>query len=196
MHGNLSDGRRRGISVNDLLNHPSTNISNGTNNENIPTSRHWRENASVQGTTTRNSRGPWRVEEDRLLTELVKQYGPCQWSTIAAYLPNRTGKQTRERWMNQLNPALKKKNWSAEEDRLILVLRSEIGNKWSTIASMLPGRTDNSVKNRFNSTLQRAIRHISAKSGTDKMSIEAVIHSVHGSGFYRSSNVTSNAYFK
>lgn len=60
--------------------------------------------------------------------------------------------------MNQLNPTLKKKNWSPEEDKIILQAHAELGNKWSAIAQWLPGRTDNSVKNRFNSTLRRAMR--------------------------------------
>ncbi|CDF39437.1 unnamed protein product [Chondrus crispus] len=60
--------------------------------------------------------------------------------------------------MNQLNPTLKKKNWTAYEDRTILRLHATLGNKWSAIAQVLPGRTDNSVKNRYNSTLKRAIK--------------------------------------
>lgn len=123
----------------------------------------------VQGSLTKVCRGPWRVEEDRLLTQLVGHYGACNWTTIAAYLPRRSGKQARERWINQLDPLLKKKGWTAEEDRTILSAHARLGNKWSAIANLLPGRTDNSVKNRFNSTLMRTMKtsqcsHICLKS--------------------------------
>lgn len=98
------------------------------------------------------------MEEDSKLRLLVGRFGACHWSAIAAYLPQRSGKQARERWMNQLNPQLKKKNWTAQEDRTILHAHGRVGNKWSSIANLLAGRTDNAVKNRFNSTLKRAIR--------------------------------------
>lgn len=131
--------------------------------------------------STKPSRGPWRIEEDRQLIELVRRYGPCHWSSIAAYLPHRSGKQARERWINQLNPALKKKNWTANEDRTILQAHRSLGNKWSAIANMLPGRTDNSVKNRFNSTLRRAIRDRTAVRG--ELHIDDVVESLHARAF-------------
>lgn len=98
------------------------------------------------------------MEEDRLLIELVRKYGARHWSAIATHFEHRSGKQARERWMNQLNPDLKKKNWTLEEDRYILHGRISYGSKWSVIAKFLDGRTDNSVKNRYNSTLTRAMK--------------------------------------
>lgn len=100
-------------------------------------------------------KGTWTKEEDRKLLEWVRCEGPCKWSQCADYIKGRTGKQIRERWFNTLNPNVVKGNWSAKEDELIFKMFASVGSKWSKIAEVLPGRTENSIKNRFYSTLRR-----------------------------------------
>lgn len=102
-------------------------------------------------------KGSWTQEEDENLIEWVRKHGEKEWTKIASQLPGRIGKQCRERWINCLKPNIKRSQWTEEEDNKIIELQSKFGNKWAKIAEFIEGRTDNQIKNRWNSVLKRKI---------------------------------------
>lgn len=96
----------------------------------------------------------WTGAEDAQLLTVIKTLGydtmkDKDWNHICQYMRNRNNKQCRERWLNHLNPELKKGEWTDEEDSVIESIQRIIGNHWAKIAKVVPGRTDNAIKNRY-----------------------------------------------
>lgn len=100
-------------------------------------------------------KGNWVQEEDDILLQWVKDYGATKWTECSKLIKGRCGKQCRERWVNILNPFVKKGNWSDEEQNLIFDSLNLYSTSWSSISKVLPGRTENSIKNYFYSSLRR-----------------------------------------
>ncbi|KAF9685964.1 hypothetical protein SADUNF_Sadunf03G0109400 [Salix dunnii] len=112
-------------------------------------------------------RGPWTTREDALLVNYIQKHGEGHWRS----LPNkagllRCGKSCRLRWLNYLRPDIKRGNITPEEDDLIIRLHSLLGNRWSLIAGRLPGRTDNEIKNYWNSHLSKKVQVRNNENGS------------------------------
>lgn len=99
-------------------------------------------------------KGSWTVEEDNILRDKRILYGR-KWAKIATHLPGRQGKQCRERYVNHLDPELKKGEWTDDEEAILIALHEQHGNRWANIAKQLSGRSDNDIKNHWYSTIQR-----------------------------------------
>ncbi|XP_019169050.1 PREDICTED: myb-related protein 308-like [Ipomoea nil] len=116
-------------------------------------------------------KGPWSAKEDSMLTTYIQHHGVGHWRSLpknAGLL--RCGKSCRLRWMNYLRPGIKRGNFTPEEDDLIVRLHSLIGNRWSLIAGRLPGRTDNEIKNYWNTHLLKKLKSAGFESKPRKTS--------------------------
>ncbi len=101
------------------------------------------------------TKGCWTESEDRALAELVRIRGSGKWSCMSESLPGRSGNQCRERWNNHLDPAIKRDRWTDEEEAVMIHAHRVMGPKWVKIAELLPGRTENGIKNHWNSAMRR-----------------------------------------
>ncbi|CAH8333163.1 unnamed protein product [Eruca vesicaria subsp. sativa] len=101
-------------------------------------------------------KGPWIPEEDDKLTGYINKNGYGSWRSLPKLAGlNRCGKSCRLRWMNYLRPDIRRGEFSDEEESTIVRLHALLGNKWSKIASHLPGRTDNEIKNYWNTHMRK-----------------------------------------
>ncbi|CAL8996034.1 unnamed protein product [Prunus brigantina] len=104
------------------------------------------------------NRGAWTALEDRTLTDYIRTHGEGKWRKIPKEAGlKRCGKSCRLRWLNYLRPDIKRGNITQEEEDLIIRLHKLLGNRWSLIAGRIPGRTDNEIKNYWNTTLGKKV---------------------------------------
>ncbi|KAH6765985.1 hypothetical protein C2S52_016968 [Perilla frutescens var. hirtella] len=120
------------------------------------------DDADSVGTVGGNGRlkkGPWTAAEDVILAEYVTKHGEGNWNAVQKHTSlARCGKSCRLRWANHLRPDLKKGGFTPEEEHLIIELHAKMGNKWARMAAELPGRTDNEIKNYWNTRIKRRQR--------------------------------------
>uniref|UniRef100_A0A7I4AWR5 Uncharacterized protein n=1 Tax=Physcomitrium patens TaxID=3218 RepID=A0A7I4AWR5_PHYPA len=104
-------------------------------------------------------KGPWTSAEDSILISYVTKHGEGNWNSVQKHSGLfRCGKSCRLRWANHLRPNLKKGAFTPEEERTIVELHAKLGNKWARMAAQLPGRTDNEIKNYWNTRIKRRMR--------------------------------------
>ncbi|KAI3686503.1 hypothetical protein L1987_80182 [Smallanthus sonchifolius] len=110
-------------------------------------------------------KGPWTPEEDIILVSYIQEHGPGNWRSV----PTNTGllrcsKSCRLRWTNYLRPGIKRGNFTDQEEKMIIHLQALLGNRWAAIASYLPQRTDNDIKNYWNTHLKKKLNKIQSNS--------------------------------
>ncbi|XP_011043343.1 PREDICTED: transcription repressor MYB6-like [Populus euphratica] len=135
-------------------------------------------------------KGAWDPDEDQILRAYIKRYGTRNWNEVpkAAGLL-RSGKSCRFRWMNYLRPDIKRGNFSKEEVQTIIKLHEMLGNSWSAIAEKLPGRTDNDIKNFWNTHLRKSFNNNISNTAVQAPKLEGTQTSEEESKQRKSSNI-------
>ncbi|GKV15845.1 hypothetical protein SLEP1_g26590 [Rubroshorea leprosula] len=134
-------------------------------------------------------KGPWTAEEDQTLMDYIQKHGHGRWRTLPKNAGlKRCGKSCRLRWTNYLRPDIKRGKFSPEEDDAIIQLHSVLGNKWSAIAARLPGRTDNEIKNYWNTHIKKKLLRMGIDPVTHISRFDLLeLYSTLGSGLYNPS---------
>lgn len=136
-------------------------------------------------------KGPWTAEEDQKLIDYIQKHGHGRWRTLPKNAGlKRCGKSCRLRWTNYLRPDIKRGKFSIEEDevKVIIQLHSVLGNKWSAIAARLPGRTDNEIKNYWNTHIKKKLLRMGIDPVTHAPRLDLLeLSSLLSSSLYNSS---------
>ncbi|KDP20873.1 hypothetical protein JCGZ_21344 [Jatropha curcas] len=136
-------------------------------------------------------KGPWTPEEDQKLIDYIQKHGYGNWRTLPKNAGlQRCGKSCRLRWTNYLRPDIKRGRFSFEEEETIIQLHSILGNKWSAIAARLPGRTDNEIKNYWNTHIRKRLLRMGIDPVTHSPRLDLLdLSSILGSSLYDSSQM-------
>ncbi|XP_062087356.1 transcription factor MYB102-like [Humulus lupulus] len=140
-------------------------------------------------------KGPWTPEEDQKLVDFIQKNGYGNWRTLPKNAGlQRCGKSCRLRWTNYLRPDIKRGRFSFEEEETIIQLHSILGNKWSAIAARLPGRTDNEIKNYWNTHIRKRLLRMGIDPVTHSPRLDLLdLSSILSSSFYNSSHHQMNS---
>ncbi|XP_009600051.1 transcription factor MYB102 [Nicotiana tomentosiformis] len=136
-------------------------------------------------------KGPWTTEEDQKLIDYIQKHGSGNWRTLPKNAGlQRCGKSCRLRWTNYLRPDIKRGKFSFEEEETIIHLHSILGNKWSAIAGRLPGRTDNEIKNYWNTHIRKKLLRMGIDPVTHSPRLDLLdLTSIFNTSLYNSSQV-------
>ncbi|MED6110789.1 hypothetical protein PIB30_046045 [Stylosanthes scabra] len=139
-------------------------------------------------------KGPWTPEEDQKLIDYIQKHGHGKWRTLPKNAGlKRCGKSCRLRWANYLRPDIKRGRFSFEEEEMIIQLHSVLGNKWSTIAANLPGRTDNEIKNYWNTHIKKRLLKMGIDPVTHTPRLDVLqLSSILSSTLYNNNNNNNN----
>lgn len=134
-------------------------------------------------------KGPWTPEEDQKLIDYIQKHGYGNWRTLPKNAGlQRCGKSCRLRWTNYLRPDIKRGRFSFEEEETIIQLHSILGNKWSAIAARLPGRTDNEIKNYWNTHIRKRLLRMGIDPVTHNPRLDLLdLSSILNHSFYNNS---------
>ncbi|KZV16469.1 hypothetical protein F511_10081 [Dorcoceras hygrometricum] len=137
-------------------------------------------------------KGPWTPEEDIILVSYIQEHGPGNWRAV----PTNTGllrcsKSCRLRWTNYLRPGIKRGNFTPHEEGMIIHLQALLGNKWAAIASYLPQRTDNDIKNYWNTHLKKKLKKFQV--GSDHHNSTSSYHHIMPKNDYNNERIFDNS---
>lgn len=131
------------------------------------------QHKNISKNRVKHTRSKFTITEDESLRRLVDKFGEGSWDDISANMPGRNQRQCHDRWIYYLSPRVNTDPWTPEEDALLIQRQQEIGSHWVRIAATFPGRTDTSIKNRWNIIKRRAYIDVKQRALLGRVEIQA-----------------------